>query len=494
LALWQTPPPGLRRASAPIISIGLLALSVSVLVVVTTSVQLRSQKLQRQITEAISPASTSSKDVEAAIALQMAALHAFARIRDDEYLRTYDAARQREKTSIARLESLMPRLQPRIRNRFNEFRVILREWHSSGVTDANISSLADRDRVAAVHHQQTLYYQTLAAVTMLQESLSDAAADRRSQIDASERIDWYVTIVVCLATLLAGFVLIWFDHRLRVLAHTAEERRIELQRLMEARAGLMRGLNHDIRNPLGAVEGYVYILKSGMRGELNPDQRGILTRIDRAVQSSLLLLQGVLELSQADAGKLIIHRQETDLVRLLTEVADDHRASVEIAGLSLETGIASSLPRIWTDATRVRRVVDNLLSNAVKYTPEGGTVTLSARVLENHGVNQTSVGIEVGDTGPGIPAVEQLRIFDEFYRIAGSQGQAKGLGVGLAISRTIARLLGGDLTVESTPGHGARFLFTVPLLHEDTDAISHDSGDDNQKGQHANTLPARVLL
>ena len=225
----------------------------------------------------------------------------------------------------------------------------------------------------------------------------------------------------------------------------------------------MRGLSHDIKNPLGAVASYTHLLKSGMQGELTASQQAILTRIERSVRTSMALLEDVLELSQAHAGKLAIHPQDTNLLALLEEVADDYRPNAESAGLTFETKLPSDLPSVFTDDGRVRRVVGNLLSNAVKYTPVSGTITLTAGLHTRDDGSEPGVIVVVQDSGPGIPAAEQERIFDEFYRIPGSERHAKGLGVGLAISRTMARLLSGDLTVTSTEGEGATFLFWLPL-------------------------------
>jgi PAS domain S-box-containing protein len=235
----------------------------------------------------------------------------------------------------------------------------------------------------------------------------------------------------------------------------AERRREEVERVTESRTRLMRGFTHDVKNPLGAADGYAQLLQDGILGELSPKQADSIGRIRRSIHASLNLIQDLLELAKAEAGQLELERVRVDAAAIVCEAADDFRAQAGAAGLTLEVHAREPLPAV-TDPTRVRQILSNLLSNAVKYTPEGRITVEAAPPTGDSG----KIAIRVIDTGPGIPEEKRELIFQEFTRLEPAAQQ--GAGVGLAISRRIARLLGGDITVESAPGGGSAFTFWLP--------------------------------
>jgi PAS domain S-box-containing protein len=240
----------------------------------------------------------------------------------------------------------------------------------------------------------------------------------------------------------------------------AERRREELERVTESRARLMRGFTHDVKNPLGAADGYAQLLEDGILGEMTPKQRESIGRIRRSIETSLNLIHDLLELARAEAGQLEIETVPIDVAALAREAVEDFRAQAAAAGLGLEVHADGPL-RTETDPARVRQVLSNLLSNAVKYTPEGG-ITVEAGVNARAGApgDGRCIAIRVSDTGPGIPAEKRETIFQEFTRL--DPDAQHGAGVGLAISRRIARQLGGDITVESKGGRGSTFTFWIP--------------------------------
>ena len=246
----------------------------------------------------------------------------------------------------------------------------------------------------------------------------------------------------------------------------AERRRQEAERSVEARARLMRGISHDLKNPLGAIDGYAQLLESGVRGELTPEQRESVQRIRRAVRSALSIIDDLVELSRAEAGQLRIERAPTRVDELARESAEEHRAEAEAAGLDLRVEVPEELPPVSTDAKRVRQILGNLLSNAVKYTPEGGQVSVRAEVKADGPAQRPGrwLAITVSDTGPGIPEEARERIFEEFYRLPTPEGrEEEGAGLGLPISRRLARMLGGDVTLVSEVGRGSAFTLWLPL-------------------------------
>jgi PAS domain S-box-containing protein len=249
------------------------------------------------------------------------------------------------------------------------------------------------------------------------------------------------------------------------LLEESERRRDELERITESRARLMRGFSHDVKNPLGAADGYAQLLEDGIQGALSEKQKESVRRIRRSIGTSLRLIHDLLELARAEAGQIELQRAPTNVAGVAREVAEDFRGQAAAKGLALEIHTPDAL-LTETDTTRVRQVLGNLLSNAVKYTAEGRvTVAADAR---GGGEFRTGdwIPVSVTDTGPGIPEANRERIFQEFTRLDPEAQQ--GAGVGLAISRRIARLLGGDITLRSEVGHGSTFTLWLPRTSPET--------------------------
>lgn len=248
--------------------------------------------------------------------------------------------------------------------------------------------------------------------------------------------------------------------RLQESLAESTRRQEELERVTESRNLLMRGFGHDVKNPLGAADGHAALLADGILGALSEKQRESVLRIRRSIGTALRLIADLLELARAESGQIEIECVSTDVVRAAREVVEDFRAQAVAAGLDIEVE-ASGQMLAETDPTRVRQILGNLLSNAVKYAP-GARATVAARVTQNgHGPGPgTWLALSVADTGPGIPSDKQDLIFQEFTRL--DPYAQSGAGVGLAISRRIARIMGGDLTVDREVGRGATFTLWLP--------------------------------
>jgi signal transduction histidine kinase len=221
----------------------------------------------------------------------------------------------------------------------------------------------------------------------------------------------------------------------------------------EARSRLLRGVTHDIKNPLGAADGYAQLLELELRGTLLPQQEKWVAGVRRGIGGALALITDLLELSFAESGALPIHRETVDLALLATEAVEEHRGVAEAGGHVLVWERGEPV-LVDTDPARVRQVLGNLLTNAIKYTPSPGRITVRVERGER-------IAVHVHDNGLGIPLDERESIFGEFHRLH-SADQASGHGLGLAISRLIARLLDGDLTVSGEAGEGATFSLLLP--------------------------------
>jgi signal transduction histidine kinase len=234
-----------------------------------------------------------------------------------------------------------------------------------------------------------------------------------------------------------------------------------LQRVIESRGRLMRGFSHDLKNPLGAADGYAALLQDGIYGTVSKEQVASIARVRQAIHRALSLIEDLHELARAETGRLDLQRERVDLAELVRGAAEEYRATAAVKQLGFVLDVPSELPGVDTDPSRVRQIVGNLLSNAIKYT-DTGVVTLRARADAAGPSNEAAdLLIEVQDTGPGIPLDKQSFIFDEFARL--SDGRHAGAGVGLAISKHVADALGCRLEVASTVGEGATFTLRIPL-------------------------------
>jgi PAS domain S-box-containing protein len=244
--------------------------------------------------------------------------------------------------------------------------------------------------------------------------------------------------------------------RERAAREEAEQRRTELERVTESRAGLIRGFSHDVKNPLTVADMTAQLLEVA---DIPDEERENVRSIRRSIRTSLRLIEDLLDIARAEAGQLEIECMTTDVSVIAREVVDDSRAPATAAGLTLEVRVPDALSAD-TDPTRLRQILGNLISNAVKYAPNSH-VTVDAEPRHTGGPRPGDwIAVSVRDTGPGIPDDKKEAVFQEYTRL--DPTAQPGAGIGLAISRRIARLLGGDLTLESEAGQGATFTLWLP--------------------------------
>jgi signal transduction histidine kinase len=249
--------------------------------------------------------------------------------------------------------------------------------------------------------------------------------------------------------------------KLRLLDE-AREGRARLQRVMESRGRLMRGFSHDVKNPLGAADGYAALLEDGIYGAVSVEQVISIRRIRDAIQHALSLIDDLHVLARAETGHLDVRLVPVDIAGLVVATGDEYRAAAASKHLEFVVDVQAGLPRVETDPARLQQIIGNLLSNAIKYT-SSGSVTLRARSdVAESSLTAGHVFIDIEDTGPGIPPDKQAFIFDEFARLDGA-GHL-GAGLGLAISKHVAGALGCQLTVTSVMEEGATFTLCVPAL------------------------------
>lgn len=234
----------------------------------------------------------------------------------------------------------------------------------------------------------------------------------------------------------------------------------DLAAASEAKSLFLRSMSHEFRTPLNSIIGFSGLMGKGLAGDLNDEQRYQVSLIEQSGRHLLALINDVLDLSRIEAGRVELAVVETDLNGLVASLVDSLRPDAERKGIALTFHAAEHLPAASayrSDARRVGQIVLNLLGNAVKFTREG---SVTAQVFQHA---PGTIGISVIDTGPGIPAEDLERVFEEFTQSAYVPGgDEHGTGLGLAISRHLARLLGGSLTVTSRVGHGSTFTLLLP--------------------------------
>lgn len=244
------------------------------------------------------------------------------------------------------------------------------------------------------------------------------------------------------------------------LIEDTERRRAELEQLMESRVRFMRGFSHDLKNPIGAADGHASLLEDGLLGELTDKQLSSVRRIREGLKASVQLINDLVELAKAEAGQLQVRTQPLDVREIVREMVEHYRPAAEQAGLVIR-GELEAVEIVPGDADRVRQILGNLLSNAIKYTKSGTIVARTAMRRSDKDLGEKEcVVIDVVDTGIGIPEDRIHLLFTEFERI--DPTVKPGAGLGLAISRRVARAIGGELTVRTRRGEGSAFTLWLP--------------------------------
>jgi signal transduction histidine kinase len=218
-------------------------------------------------------------------------------------------------------------------------------------------------------------------------------------------------------------------------------------------------MSHELRTPLNAIIGFSEVLQEQMFGELNERQLAYVSDVHEAGKHLLSLINDVLDLAKIEAGRMELELTEVAVPEVLRSAVSMHSERAGRGGIELALATRPEEITITADERRLRQIVFNLLSNAVKFTPPDGHIDVTAQLSDS------VVEIAVADTGPGIAAQDQETIFEEFEQTSDGK-KAEGTGLGLPLSRKLVELHGGRLWVESEPGHGSTFRFTLPARQE----------------------------
>jgi PAS domain S-box-containing protein len=249
--------------------------------------------------------------------------------------------------------------------------------------------------------------------------------------------------------------------QLATLNRELELRNREVERANRLKSQFLASMSHELRTPLNAVIGFSELLNEETAGPLNEKQRRYIEHVLNGAKHLLQLINDILDLAKVESGQLLLRPEAFTLAEALPEVLSTIKPLAMNKRIQVENRVGAEI-HLRADRIRVKQILYNLLSNAVKFTAEGGQVWIDAR--RSNG----SVCISVSDTGIGIPAEEHQAIFNEFYQVGTTtKGVKEGTGLGLAISRRLVEAHEGNIWVESEPGKGSRFSFTVPAAAEE---------------------------
>jgi len=232
----------------------------------------------------------------------------------------------------------------------------------------------------------------------------------------------------------------------------------EVAKLEEEKSRFLRFLGiaaHDLKAPLAAIQGFLWVMLGGYAGEVTAKQKNMLERSTRRINELLNLISDLLDIPRIETGQLVQEMKEISLCQVVKNACDDLRDRAKEKGLKLQVELPEALPTISGSIPRLQQVITNLVNNAIIYTPEG-TVTVRVREEGNN------IRVEVLDTGIGIPPQDLPHIFEDFFRA--SNVETKGTGLGLSIAKRIVEAHGGTICVESPCPEskvGSKFTFTL---------------------------------
>lgn len=249
------------------------------------------------------------------------------------------------------------------------------------------------------------------------------------------------------------------EERLSQLARKYEVAMTRAEAASQAKSEFLANMSHELRTPLNAINGFSEIMANELFGPLGDARyKGYAGDILKSGQHLLSLINDILDMAKIEAGKLTLHYEEVSLKEIVDDATRLMRGKIQDAGLKLVVD-AAALPNIDADHRGLKQVVLNLISNAVKFTPEGGDIVVSLSRLD-----EGRVRVAVSDTGIGIAADDLARLARPFEQVEGQHSKTtQGTGLGLALTKSLIELHGGELLMESEPGRGTTVSFDLPI-------------------------------
>ena len=260
--------------------------------------------------------------------------------------------------------------------------------------------------------------------------------------------------------------------RTQAMAEVISDSRLQLEKALSAAEGareaavkanrvkseFLATMSHELRTPLNAIGGYTQLLAMGIHGNITKEQKATLERIDRSQRHLLGLINNILNLARIEAGKVEYQSSAVEVKEIMEDISPMIEPQLAFKSLEFTKKVAPGIS-VFADRDKAEQVLLNILSNAVKFTNPGGRIAVDAQLSDD----PRTVNISISDTGHGIPASKINSIFDPFTQVDASHSRVgQGAGLGLAISRDLARGMGGDVVAKSELGVGSTFTLILP--------------------------------
>lgn len=244
----------------------------------------------------------------------------------------------------------------------------------------------------------------------------------------------------------------------------------------QAKSEFVSTVSHELKVPMTSIRGYNQLLASGMVGALNEQQKDFLQRVENNVQRMMTLVSDLTDISRIETGNLRLEYTAVPIEEVVDEVVHATQTNIEAKEQELTLGLPDSLPPVWADRNRLAQIMTNLVSNANKYTPDGGKITIHAKIMEarksSGALAKDCILVAIKDSGIGIHPDDFPKMFQKFFRSEDEKTrQAPGTGLGLTITKSLVELQGGSIWFESEFRKGTTFYFTMPTANGRAPAV-----------------------
>jgi two-component system, sensor histidine kinase and response regulator len=261
---------------------------------------------------------------------------------------------------------------------------------------------------------------------------------------------------------------------------------LALERATQAKSEFLAGMSHELRTPLNAIIGFSDLLLEDLGGPLAPLQKEYVGHVVAGGKHLLALINDILDLSKIEAGRIELRREPSNWAALVHAVQETLSTLAQKKRIRLTTGLAEGVPDMQLDPMRVKQILYNLLSNAIKFTPENGHVELHVRLAGDR------VVVSVTDSGPGIDAADVPRLFQTFGQLEAGRNKPEGTGLGLALTKRLVELHGGEVHLETEVGKGSHFSFSLPL--DEKQPLSGTAGSEPGAVESAGPEPLALVV
>jgi signal transduction histidine kinase/GGDEF domain-containing protein len=235
----------------------------------------------------------------------------------------------------------------------------------------------------------------------------------------------------------------------------------ELRKIDEMKSEFVSVASHELRTPLATIKNAVQLILRGKAGEINETQSNFLSMAEKNINRLTSILNDILDLSRIESGRIEMKSEELDLREVIEFILSSLKPQAEAKSIQLTKEIAAGFPLVYADREKIEQILTNLIGNSVKFTPEGGKISVLAKLFDEAG---KMVAISVSDSGIGIPGDQLDKVFKKFYQVEGSLHRSSGgTGLGLAITKGLVEAGEGSIWAESEVAKGSTFTFTLPV-------------------------------